>query len=67
MPVFFVQGAHEADGRARPFAEWYPMIEAPLKDLVVLDTSGHRPLFEQPDEFHDLMSGPCWDETSPGR
>lgn len=55
LPVFFVQGAHEADGRADPFAEWYPMIEAPQKDLVVLETSGHRPLFEQPQEFVDYM------------
>ncbi len=56
VPMFFVQGAHEADGRADPFNEWYPMIQAPTKDLVVLDTSGHRPLFEQPDEFVDYMN-----------
>lgn len=55
VPMFFVQGAHEADGRADVFAEWYPMIEAPVKDLVVLDTSGHRPLWEQPNEFVDYM------------
>jgi len=56
VPVFFVQGANEADGRAEPFDDWYPMIEAPIKDVVVLDTSGHRPLFEQPDEFVDHMN-----------
>lgn len=55
IPMFFVQGAHEADGRAEVFDDWYPMIDAPLKDVVVLDTSGHRPLFEQPDEFVDYM------------
>ncbi len=51
VPVFFVQGAHEAPGRAGLFAQWYPLIEAPAKDRVVLGTSGHRPLFEQPEEF----------------
>lgn len=56
LPVFFVQGAHEADGRAAPFAQWYPTIVAPMKDLVVFDTSGHRPLFEQPDEFVSYMN-----------
>jgi len=55
IPVFFAQGAHEADGRAEPFAEWYPMIQAPLKELATLETSGHRPLFEQPDAFTDFM------------
>ncbi len=55
IPMFFVQGAHEADGRADVFDDWYPMIDAPIKDVTVLDTSGHRPLFEQPDEFVDYM------------
>lgn len=55
IPMFFVQGAHEAGGRAEVFAEWYPMVEAPVKDLIVLDTSGHRPLWQQPDEFVRYM------------
>ena len=55
IPMFFVQGAHEADGRADVFEDWYPSVDAPVKDLAVLDTSGHRPLWEQPDEFVDYM------------
>jgi pimeloyl-ACP methyl ester carboxylesterase len=64
IPMFFVQGTHEADGRAQPFAEWYEMVDAPVKDLVVLDTSGHRPLFEQPDEFVAYMVDTVLAETS---
>ncbi len=63
VPVFFVQGANEAHGRARPFDEWYPMVDAPTKDLAVLDTSGHRPLWEQPDEFVDYMVTTVLDRT----
>ena len=55
VPMFFVQGAHEAGGRAELFDDWYPMIDAPIKDVDVLDTSGHRPLWEQPDEFVDYI------------
>jgi pimeloyl-ACP methyl ester carboxylesterase len=55
VPMFFVQGANEADGRAELFNDWYPMINAPVKDMTVLNTSGHRPLWEQPDEFVDYM------------
>lgn len=51
VPVHFVQGAHEADGRAELFEEWYDMLDAPTKSLTYLPRSGHRPLFEQPDEF----------------
>ena len=57
-------GAHEADGRAQPFADWYPMIQAPVKDMVVFDSSGHRPLWEQPDEFVDYMVGTVLAQTS---
>jgi pimeloyl-ACP methyl ester carboxylesterase len=63
-PMFFVQGAHEADGRADVFADWYPMVDAPIKDLAVLGTSGHRPLWEQPDEFVDYMVGTVLDRTA---
>ena len=31
-------------------------LAAPTKETVVLDRSGHRPLFEQPDEFVDFMT-----------
>lgn len=55
IPMFFVQGAHEAPGRADVFEDWYPMIDAPIKDVAVFETSGHRPLWEQPDEFVDYM------------
>ena len=63
VPMFFVQGAHEARGRAQPFDEWYSMVLAPTKDLTVLDTSGHRPLWEQPDQFVDYMVGTVLEET----
>ena len=56
VPVFFAQGAHEAGGRAVLFEDWYPMVRAPRKDLVVLDSAGHRPLFEQPDEFVNYLN-----------
>jgi proline iminopeptidase len=65
LPVYFVQGAHEADGRADVFADWYPNVNAPVKDMVVLDTSGHRPLFEQPDEFVDYMVDTVLADTAP--
>ncbi len=51
VPAFFVQGAHESPGRAQLVEQRYPLIDAPDKDLTVLDTSGHRPLVEQPEEF----------------
>ena len=65
VPMFFVQGAHEADGRADVFDDWYPMIEAPIVDRVEFDTSGHRPLWEQPDQFIDYMTETVLAMTAP--
>ncbi|GIF63259.1 hypothetical protein Ais01nite_12940 [Asanoa ishikariensis] len=56
VPAYFVQGAHEMRGLAEPFAQWYALLDAPRKRLFVFDTSGHRPMFEQPDRFVDTMS-----------
>lgn len=65
VPMFFVQGAHEARGRAELFADWYPMIDAPIKDVATLDTSGHRPLFEQPGEFVAYITNTVLPATTP--
>jgi proline iminopeptidase len=65
VPMFFVQGVHEADGRAEVFDDWFPMIDAPIVDRVAFDTSGHRPLWEQPDEFVDYMTGTVLPMTAP--
>ncbi len=56
VPAYFVEGAHEARGRAEPFAQWYAALSAPRKELAVLDHSGHRPLFEQPQQFVTFMT-----------
>lgn len=56
VPVFLVQGAHEAPGRAELVDQWWPSLDAPVKDLTVFGTSGHRPLFEQPQEFVEHLT-----------
>ena len=55
VPVHVVQGEHETRARAEPFAEWWPMLDAPSKDLEVFERSGHRPLFEQPGAFTEYL------------
>jgi pimeloyl-ACP methyl ester carboxylesterase len=55
LPAYFVQGAHEMRGLAELFTPWYEALQAPEKHLAVFDTSGHRPMFEQPDRFVEIM------------
>ena len=56
IPVYLALGAHEAPGRAEPARQWFDLLAAPSKRLVIFDASGHRPLWEQPAQFHDLMT-----------
>jgi proline iminopeptidase len=51
-----MEGRFEAPGRLGPAKQWFNLLEAPSKQLITFDTSGHRPLFEQPDLFGQLMS-----------
>lgn len=55
VPVYLAEGRFEAPGRLDPAQQWFDLLDAPTKQWITFDTSGHRPLFEQPDQFHQLM------------
>lgn len=55
VPVYMIVGAHEARGRAVPMEEWFESLEAPSKERIVFERSGHRPTFEEPGLFAELM------------
>jgi pimeloyl-ACP methyl ester carboxylesterase len=55
VPVYMVIGQHEARGRAVLADEWFAMLEAPSKERIVFEASGHRPNFEQPERFAEVM------------
>lgn len=66
VPVYLAQGRHEAPGRQLLAQEWFTQLSAPSKQLTYFDTSGHRPLWQQPTQFHDLMTDVLAD-TAPTR
>jgi hypothetical protein len=43
-------------GRAVLAEEWYAMLDAPSKELITFEHSGHRPSFEQPAAFAAIMT-----------
>ena len=57
VPFYMVVGEHEARGRAVLADEWFDLIEAPHKERIVFDGAGHRPHFDQPARFAELMRG----------
>ena len=51
VPVYLVEGAHEAPGRSVLAVEWFEALEAPSKQIVVFDHSGHTPQIDEPGRF----------------
>jgi pimeloyl-ACP methyl ester carboxylesterase len=66
VPVYFVQGVHEAPGRADLAEEWFTALRAPSKQLIRFDSSGHTPHLDEPGRFADLMAEVVLAETSAG-
>ena len=64
VPVYIVAGEHEARGRAVLADEWFELLDAPSKERIVFEGSGHRPSFEEPGRFAQLMRR-VRDETYP--
>lgn len=56
VPVYMVIGRNEARGRAVLANEWFEMLQAPSKEEIIFEHSGHRPLFEEPAAFASLMA-----------
>jgi pimeloyl-ACP methyl ester carboxylesterase len=55
IPVYIVTGKYEARGRATPAQAWYEILEAPHKEWITFENSGHRTLFEEPAAFAEMM------------
>lgn len=64
VPVYIIIGKHEARGRAVLAHEWFALLTAPSKEMIIFDHSGHRPLFEEPTMFTSVMARVV-DETYP--
>lgn len=56
VPYYMVLGDHEARGRAALANEWFQNLEAPSKRLYSFEASGHRPNFDRPADFADVMT-----------
>lgn len=66
VPVYLVEGEHEAAGRETLARDWFDLLQAPSKQWVGFDRSGHTPPFDEPGHFADFMVGVVHDtDTSP--
>jgi proline iminopeptidase len=65
VPVYIVQGRHEAAGRESLARAWYDRLAAPSKNYIQFADSGHTPPFDEPGHFAELMSGVLTATTVP--
>ncbi|MGV8966021.1 MAG: alpha/beta fold hydrolase [Cellulomonas sp.] len=66
LPVYVVEGAHEAPGRAVLAREWFADLVAPSKELVTFESSGHTPHLDEPGRFAAFMADVVLAQTDPG-
>jgi pimeloyl-ACP methyl ester carboxylesterase len=63
LPVYLLEGRHELTARRGPALDWYGVLQAPSKQLIWFERSGHNPQFEEATRYTDLMIGPILSET----
>jgi len=55
VPVYLVEGRHEAAGRSTLARTWFNALSAPDKRWVSFQKSGHTPPYDEPSRFAHLM------------
>jgi pimeloyl-ACP methyl ester carboxylesterase len=55
VPVYLIQGAHELHARLDPARTWFDALDAPHKEWVAFDESGHVPQFEEFARFREEL------------
>ena len=56
VPVFFLLGRFDMQAVASVAASYFDVIDAPRKELVWFENSGHMAPFEEPDLFNRIMT-----------
>lgn len=57
VPVVFLVGRHDRNAMADLAREYFEALEAPYKELVWFEDSGHPPLYSEADKVIDILVG----------
>jgi proline iminopeptidase len=66
VPVYLIDGVNELSARRDLALEWFAGVDAPDKQLIPFQHSGHVPQWEEPAKFHRIMVDVVLAETYPG-
>lgn len=65
VPVYFFEGRHDRVPACAPevVVEYLPHLQAPHKEIVWFEESGHHPNIEEPDRFQRMLIDKVWKEN----
>ena len=63
LPVYIALGRHDMNNPSQIPEAYFEMIEAPSKELVIFEKSGHGMIWEEADLFHEMMITSVLPET----
>ncbi len=63
LPVYIVLGRHDMNNPSPLPEEYFHLLEAPKKELIFFEDSGHGMLWQETDKFHRLMVETVLPET----
>ena len=55
VPVYFLLGRHDHQTSSKLASEYFEKLEAPKKELIWFENSGHNPPFEEPEKFNYIV------------
>jgi len=55
VPFFIFNGRHDMNTPSELVQDWFDAIEAPRKELIWFENSGHNPMGDEPDKFKRLL------------
>ncbi len=67
VPVYIFHGRKEANAMPALVEEYYRVLDAPHKELIWLEDSGHDALYMEPAKIEDLLVNRVLAQTDPRR
>ena len=55
VPVYFLLGTHDYVISTKLAKQYFKLLKAPKKELILFHYSGHTPIFEQPERFNEVL------------
>ena len=65
VPVYFIEGRWDVNAMSSLVEEYYNLLDAPHKELIWFENSGHDPLYEESQHFADVMVNTVLAQTQP--